>query len=119
MKTNDSIREELAKAKAELAAAKDRASTANADICRINAIILNLTKWIQAGRPCELDITEHATVRYAERHLGFDPTELAALVRAKIEPAYALLGDGSYPLTDELVAVVRNKTVITIKPNKY
>lgn len=119
MQTNDSIREALARTKTELTAARQLGGEIGRNVSRLADHAKALTECLKTGKPYELTITDHAMVRYVERHLGFNPQELVALVRQKIEPSAALLGDGSYPLTAELVAVVRNKTVITIKPNEY
>lgn len=116
MMTNDKIREALAMSTTRRTFLRQQVGEINREIVSLTAHMKTLTEFLQAGRAYELTISDHATVRYVERHLGFNPAELAALVQEKVEPAAGLLGDGIYPLTDGLVAVVRNRTVLTIKP---
>lgn len=116
MKTGDSIRVAVAETRILLAAARKQQQEAGREIARLATHVYGLEKDLKAGKPYELSITDHAIVRYVERHLGFDVQEFVALVQSKLIPMAAVLGDGDFPLTDALVAVVRNKTVVTIKP---
>lgn len=116
MKTSDSIREAMAQTRALLTAAKKQEQDTSREIARLKEHVKGLERDLAAEKPYELNITDHAIVRYVERHLGFDVQEFMALCRSKLIPAAAVLGDGDFRITDELVAVVRNRTVITIKP---
>lgn len=116
MTTSYLLNEVADQAKARVQEARAKAKEAQREAYRLEVHWRRLVDDLKKGKEYELVITDHAIVRYVERHLGFDVQEFVALVQKKLVPAAAVLGDGDFPLTDGLVAVVRNKTVITIKP---
>lgn len=64
-------------------------------------------------------VSEHALLRHCERVLGIDTAGITADLTAELEPMVSALGDGRYPLNKSapgFVAIVRNKTVVTIEP---
>lgn len=116
MTTSYLLNEVADQAKARVQEARAKAKEAQREAYRLEVHWRRLVDDLKKGKEYELVITDHAIVRYVERHLGFDVQEFVALMQKKLVPAAAVLGDGDFPLTDGLVAVVRNKTVITIKP---
>ena len=61
-----------------------------------------------------LRVTEHACVRYVERGLGVDMTELKEEILSKLGHPPNLL-DGKFPMGEGLVAVVRKNRIVTIQ----
>jgi hypothetical protein len=65
-----------------------------------------------------IGVTDHAIVRYLERVEGRDIETIKKTITAEAEKAYPTLGDGEYPIKPgcRCTAVVRNSTVVTIRP---
>lgn len=102
MTTHDSLRERLRTLRTEQT---ERA-----------AEIARLEDTLKHNRKAELGITDHAQVRYVERVLGYDPKAFADLVATQVAMPAFLLGNGKYPLCPGFVAVVHNRTVVTVEP---
>lgn len=68
------------------------------------------------GEGRELEISEHAVLRYAERVLGLDQDEVRAKIVACVAPFVRALGDGKYPVGNGCVAVVHNGAVVSVVP---
>ena len=66
----------------------------------------------------EIRVSDHALLRYLERNLGLNFSETKKkILTQKLTLAIEKLGDGEFPLMDgtQMVAVVRNRTIVTIK----
>ena len=66
----------------------------------------------------EIRVSDHALLRYLERNLGLNFSETKKrILTPKLTTAIEKLGDGEFPLMDgtQMVAVVRNRTIVTIK----
>lgn len=62
-----------------------------------------------------VEITDHAIVRYLERHKGIDMNAIRSEILTETTTAYIQqLGDGKYPIGDGRRLVVKNKTVVTV-----
>ena len=59
-------------------------------------------------------ITDHALIRYFERILGVDLTEIKKKLTAEVGGVAVKLGDGKYPLSEGGQAVVLNNKIVTI-----
>lgn len=65
----------------------------------------------------KIHVTDHAIIRYFERVLGLDLTDIRKeLSSAKINKMYSTLGDGKYPLEqgNGARAVVVDNTVVSV-----
>ncbi len=91
-------------------------TTLSRRVTALNADIASLKTNLEAQRPLDLVVTDHALLRYAERVLDFDTPQIVAMIRDKVAPTVYLLGDGEFPLCPGFVAVVKNRTVVTIMP---
>jgi hypothetical protein len=56
-----------------------------------------------------MKVTDHAIVRYCERFLDLDKRKISKGIISKIGPT-----DGRYPLGNGMIALVKDKTVVTI-----
>lgn len=69
--------------------------------------------------PAPLRVTNHALLRYLERHLKLDIEQLRADVLpqdALMLHAITVLGNGTYPVGDSHRIVVKDNTVVTVLP---
>lgn len=93
-------------------------STGQRAIHELDREIAALQSALNAGRFIELAVTDHALLRYAERVLGFDRDEVVNLIRDRVGPLAAALGNGKFPVCPGFHAVVKDRTVVTIEPAK-
>jgi hypothetical protein len=114
--TLDPLRKKRAEVEQALLEAKASQADAQREISRLSAEARRLDGAIEAGECIDLAVSEHALLRYAERVLGLDTSEVVRAIEHAVAPAATILGDGTYPLTPGLVAVVKGRTVVTIKP---
>lgn len=101
--------EELRQIKAQQGELAQRHQATREKLNRLHAALADV-------RAQHIEITDHAIVRYAERVLGLNVEEVKLAIAAKAAPMAFTLGDGSYPVGHGCVAVVKNKTVVTVKP---
>lgn len=60
-------------------------------------------------------VSEHAMLRYFERKLGFDLKEIEKkILTPEVIKYMEEFGDGQFPNGDDILLVVKNKTVTTI-----
>ncbi len=114
--TQDPIRAQLADANRRLTEAKTKQNSAQDEVRVCIAEIRRVTDALAHGGRYELKVSEHALLRYAERVMGFDTNDVLRLVRDRVEPTAYLLGDGKFPIVPGFLAVVKNRTVVTIEP---
>lgn len=106
----------LAKAQADLAAAKEDQAQANRRVCDAGKLIRDLTSRLAALQSsAEPVVSEHALLRYIERVVGVDLDAakaeiLSTVARKAIQdfPTCTIQADG-------FKLVVRNRTVVTVE----
>lgn len=65
-----------------------------------------------------LVVTEHAIMRFAKRVHGFDARTVEKKIRGTLDKAVQALGNGKYPLFNNMSAVVKDGAVVTIISNE-
>ncbi|MCK9600601.1 MAG: hypothetical protein M0R06_16265 [Sphaerochaeta sp.] len=62
-------------------------------------------------------VSEHAMLRYLEKQFSLNPAEIQDRIFDKVRDLCEKLDwcDGSYPMGDGHKAIVKNKTIVTIK----
>lgn len=63
----------------------------------------------------DLVITEHALLRFIERSMDLTLGTIEEKIMDQVAEKAKILGDGRYPLGDNLCAVVRDNRVVTIE----
>lgn len=116
--TLEPLRIELDKAKQEMAHAKARQRQASSDVNVCLDRVKRIEDALKNGIKFELSVSEHAKLRYAERVLGFDAMELIETIRNRVEPLAYLLGNCKVPIGNGHVAVVHDRIVVTIEPER-
>jgi len=114
--TQSPIRDQLAEVNRALTSAKEQQKATQREITRLAVEAKRLAEVVENGGRWELAVTEHAMLRYAQRILGFDTSEVLRAVEEKVEPVAAVLGTGKFPIAPGFVAVVQGRTVVTIEP---
>ncbi len=63
-----------------------------------------------------IGVTDHALIRYLERHVGLDfDAYREEILPLQLKIAIATCGDGRYPIPGtKLIAVVRNESIVTV-----
>lgn len=101
----------------KLKAEKQAVDKEYAEICgrqsNLAAQIQNVNQAIQTlkNSRVELIVTEHAIIRYMERAMGLD----LAQVKEQILTGVPKVGNGKFPLTCGLKAVVKDGSVVTVE----
>ncbi len=110
------VRDLLAEANRKLTEAKTRQTAAQQEVRDAISVVKNISDTLKNGGKFELSVSEHAMLRYAERVLGFDTSEVLRAVENKVAPAAYLLGDCSVPIAPGFLAVVKNRVVVSVVP---
>lgn len=100
----------------ELDDANRAVASAQSNATRVRGELAKLKDSLADSKRSQLGVTDHAVLRYAERALGLEPSEIRALIRAKVAPLATALGNGKYPVAPGCMAVVEDGTVVTIVP---
>jgi hypothetical protein len=118
LSTLQPIHDRLREVERALCVEKARRTTIQLEISNLNIEAKRLRDALAAGHRQCLVVSDHALLRYAERVLGFDPTEVVRAIERDVEQPAVLLGDGTFPFLDgRYLAVVKDRTVVTIKPS--
>lgn len=78
---------------------------------KVKSKLLNQAK--QKISQFDLQVSDHAVIRYFERATGMDVDLIKETLQKQLQPSYESLGNGKFPL-GESTAVVKNGTVVTI-----
>lgn len=95
--------------------AKDRFRSASQELNDAETELKRVNEQMRAAERT-FQVSEHAVLRYVERVLQVQVATIPSTIAAAIQNKVEQLGDGRYPVVDGFVAVVRNKTVVTIEP---
>lgn len=95
-------------------ALKAQISDLNRQLTEKEKSIAATTASIKALAPSELEVTDHALLRYLERHEDIDLDEIREMIIGDLSESVGFFGNGTFPING-LQAVVRNNKVITIK----
>lgn len=91
-----------------------------ADMQRDHAVqldrVLKLKKQIAALTPTELELTEHAMLRYLMRTLQIEETDIQEKIITDTlrHQVNVLGGTGKFPVADGFKAVIRDNKIVTI-----
>lgn len=100
-------------AKAKVAAALEESGNYSRELKRIKAEIYKLRQ--ESKKNLQVVVSEHALVRYFERHEGYDLAAVRkAIVPPEVEVQIAKLGDGHYPVGQSHRVRVKNGVVCTL-----
>jgi hypothetical protein len=99
-----------------IALAKARVLEGQREVSRLLIDCSRIEAAIKRSDVVEISVSEHALLRYAERALGFNPKEVADVVRERVEPFVRAFGDGKYPVAPGLLAIVVKRVVVSIVP---
>jgi len=106
----------ISEAETELRLASEDAAQAQRKVSGLQRRIDDLKKQLAELNSGGLKVSEHCLLRFAERVYGFDADKAAKEIIEILERKAEALGNGIFPLDGYGVsAVVKNKTVITIK----
>lgn len=106
---------QLTKLKAEEKVARDALSHAQRDHSELQKRIAGLEKQIASAAAAEPVVSEHALLRFIERHYGVNLDEIKQKILTDTTvKAIKTLGSGKYPLACGGRAVVKGSTVVSI-----
>lgn len=64
---------------------------------------------------CTISVTDHAVVRYLERHYGLDIDDLKSeMLGGDVRSLYAKFGNGEFAISGGMKAVIKDGTVVTV-----
>lgn len=86
--------------------------------------IKDIDKKINKLKSNKLEISDHAILRYLERIENIDINKIKdriknELINEEIKNQVKILGNGIFPIKNNLKAVIKNNIVITIYPKDY
>lgn len=120
MTAADTIADEMAKTYAEFEELKRIHADTQQRFATTKARLSKLHDALTDARAKEIQVTDHALLRYAERVLGFDVEAARAQIVASVAPLVFVLGDGRFPIRSGAasvgVAVVEKGVVKTVLP---
>jgi hypothetical protein len=65
--------------------------------------------------PKDVQITEHALLRYCQRILGIDVEQIKSKLLSKnVKQIISVLGNGEFPVDDKTTIVVKNNAIVTV-----
>lgn len=112
------LRAEEEQAAAELQAAKDAQANASRRVTSATNLMEEARRKLaeaSVGKAQPLHITDHAMLRLLERYYDIPVDKLRYSFADRVKK-YAGLGDGRFPVADDMFAVVKNNSVVTVVP---
>jgi hypothetical protein len=116
MSAIEQLMDAIAAKTAEVENASRAVHAAQQYLHRVKSELAKLKDSMAQAKTMQLEVSDHAVLRYAERVLGLDPTDVRATIKARVTPLANALGDGEYPVAGGCRAVVKNRTVVTVVP---
>ena len=111
-----SISTRISKLKGKLPSLKDEMKDAQREhqecLKKISDLQFQLQKAEDDQR--ELEVSEHAIIRYLERVMQIDVDNIRNTIIGEVGKAHTAMGSGHYPIGNGCRAVIKNKTVVTI-----
>lgn len=114
----DAKRERLAQVKTRLNAIRVESMERETEAEQLKAEMYRLTRALdhEDYYVDGIKVTEHAILRYLERHLGIDPQEIAEKIAGdtKFQQVVGTVSSGEIPIHEGLKARVCDKVVVTV-----
>jgi seryl-tRNA synthetase len=111
----NSLRKRISKIDVEIEEIKAEQRRQSTQINQLLAERQRLNETVESLIPKQLNVTDHALLRYLERVMGIDIEGIRnTIVNDKVQAIVDTLGDSKVPLGDGVYAVVKNHNVVTI-----
>lgn len=104
---------------AELEDLKSKRDNLNLQILGMNKKLQDVSQKIRNLNQCEITVTDHAILRFAERVMGLDSKHIQKIIlNEKFKKLVSSFGgSGTFPVNEHCKAVVRNNVIVTIEEN--
>lgn len=114
-KTSKSLKQKLNKR-------VDARDILNREINTLSSIASEIDSKINILRsiPDETRVSDHAVIRYLERHFGIDVDDVLRkhILTDDIKSKINKIGDCKIPIENDLAIIVKNNVIVSIVPNK-
>lgn len=95
---------------------KQEAAFAQKQYALIQKEYNTLSNEINKLKKSELNVSEHALLRTAERVFGYDSDKVKKIITNAVSEIHKTIGDGEYPVSElGIIVVIKNNNVITVK----
>ena len=102
------------KAETECLAIEEEISSLQEDLERKRDKVRSLKSRMEKIKEKEIIVSEHAVLRFMERAMALDITQIENKILSNNCNAMRAMGNGKYPIGEGLKAVVRNGIVVTV-----